>query len=128
MTAVRGDYEAQARVFKALGDETRLRLVAELARRGQVTCGEFAVMCDCSNSALTYHQRVLSDAGLIAVRRAGQFRVLTLRHETLDLLLPGFRARLAASAEDAPDVPHAIAVGAPGEPVGEGLAQTVPTM
>jgi DNA-binding transcriptional ArsR family regulator len=32
--------ERLARAFKALGDETRLRLIAELARRGEVTCGE----------------------------------------------------------------------------------------
>jgi len=105
VTVSGGDYEALARVFKALGDETRLRLVSELARRGQVTCGEFATMCACSNSALTYHQRVLSEAGLIAVRRAGQFRVLTLRRETLEAVLPGFLARLASAADGAISVP-----------------------
>ncbi len=104
MTVSGGGYEALARVFKALGDETRLRLVSELAQRGQVTCGEFATMCACSNSALTYHQRVLNEAGLIAVRRAGQFRVLTLRHETLEAILPGFLARLA-SADGAISIP-----------------------
>jgi DNA-binding transcriptional ArsR family regulator len=86
--------EGLAQVFKALGDETRLRLVAELARRGEVTCGEFAALCCCSNSALTYHQRVLSEAGLITVRRAGQYRVLALRREVLEDLLPGLLGRL----------------------------------
>lgn len=109
MTASGGGYEALARVFKALGDETRLRLVSELARRGQVTCGEFATMCACSNSALTYHQRVLNEAGLIAVRRAGQFRVLTLRHETLEAILPGFLARLASASDEAILVPSPLA-------------------
>jgi len=108
VTVTGGDYEALARVFKALGDETRLRLVSELAWRGQVTCGEFATMCACSNSALTYHQRVLSEAGLIAVRRAGQFRVLTLRRETLDAILPGFLARLASAAAGAIAVPSPL--------------------
>jgi DNA-binding transcriptional ArsR family regulator len=94
-----GEQERLARVFKALGDETRLRLVAELARRGEVTCGEFAVLCCCSNSALTYHQRILSEAGLITVRRAGQYRLLALRRETLEELLPGLLARLADVGE-----------------------------
>jgi ArsR family transcriptional regulator len=93
------DCERLARVFKALGDETRLRLITALARRGEVTCGEFAAMCACSNSALTYHQRILSEAGLIAVRRAGQFRVLTLRRETMDVLLPGFLDHLACGGD-----------------------------
>ena len=95
-TMVEGQ-EKLAKAFKALGDETRLRLVAELARRGEVTCGEFAMLCACSNSALTYHQRVLSEAGLIKVRRAGQYRRLSLRRETFENLLPGFLERLAAA-------------------------------
>jgi ArsR family transcriptional regulator, lead/cadmium/zinc/bismuth-responsive transcriptional repressor len=92
--------EGQARLaktFKALGDETRLRLIAELARRGEVTCGEFAMLCACSNSALTYHQRVLSEAGLIKVRRVGQYRLLSLRRESFESLLPGFLERLASA-------------------------------
>ena len=111
------DYERLAHIFKALGDETRLRLVAALAQRGEVTCGEFAVMCACSNSALTYHQRVLSEAGLIAVRRAGQFRVLTLRREALDAALPGFLERLARM-EETPSIDE-LARAAPA-PVGAG--------
>lgn len=94
------DAERLAQAFKALGDETRLRLVAELARRGEVTCGEFAVLCACSNSVLTYHQRVLSEAGLITVRRAGQYRVLALRRDTFDALLPGVLSRLAQVGVD----------------------------
>jgi predicted transcriptional regulator len=92
------DPDKLARVFKALGDETRMRLVVELARRGEVTCGEFATMCACSNSVLTYHQHVLSEAGLIRVRRAGQFRVLSLQRDTFDSVLPGLLQRLASSA------------------------------
>jgi len=93
--AVLVDQERLARVFKALGDETRLRLVAELALRGEVTCGRFAELCDCSPSALTYHQHILGEAGLITVRRAGQYRYLVLQRETLEELLPGLLATLA---------------------------------
>jgi DNA-binding transcriptional ArsR family regulator len=89
--------ERLAKTFKALGDETRLRLIAELAQRGEVTCGEFAALCACSNSALTYHQRVLSEAGLIKVRRAGQYRMLSLRRESFESLLPGFLERLTSA-------------------------------
>jgi DNA-binding transcriptional ArsR family regulator len=87
-----------AKALKALGDETRLRLVAELARRGEVTCGDFAALCACSNSALTYHQGVLSEAGLLHVRKAGQFRLLSLDRERFEELLPGFLSRLEGSA------------------------------
>ena len=102
--------ERLAQVFKALGDETRLRLVAELARRGEVTCGEFAALCACSNSVLTYHQRVLIEARLITVRRAGQFRVLALRHDTFDTLLPGMLSHLARVDTDEVDAGAAVPV------------------
>ena len=95
MSIVSGASERLAKVLKALGDETRLRLVAELARRGEMTCGEFAVACACSGSALTYHQRILTEAGLIRVRRRGQYRLLSLRRESFEELLPGFLDRLA---------------------------------
>ena len=95
------ELDALTRIFRALGDQTRLRLVAELAQRGELTCGEFAVLCACSNSALTYHQRILSDAGLIAVRRSGRFQVLALQRQLLDQALPGFLERLAGLPETA---------------------------
>ncbi len=90
-----------AKVLKSLGDETRLRLVTELARRGEVTCGDFAALCACSNSALTYHQKVLSEAGLLHVRKAGQFRLLSLDRERFEELLPGFLARLEGTVAPA---------------------------
>lgn len=116
------DLDALTRIFRALGDQTRLRLVSELAQRGELTCGEFAALCACSNSALTYHQRILSDAGVIAVRRAGRFRVVALQRDALDQALPGFLDRLARLAEVVPpeaqayaqdEFPLAHAVGSP---------------
>jgi DNA-binding transcriptional ArsR family regulator len=92
------DRSHMTRVFKALADETRLRLIAELAERGEVTCGEFAQLCACSNSTLTYHQRILCEAGLVTVRRSGQFRVLILQRDALEAVLPGFLQRLCSTA------------------------------
>ena len=97
------EQEHLARIFKALGDETRLRLLAGLAARGELSCGDFAALCECSNSTCTYHQRVLTEAGLIAVRKAGQYRMLTLQREVLDAALPGFLDRLAGPVERAAD-------------------------
>lgn len=91
------EWQTLAKALKALGDQTRLRLVVELARRGEVTCGEFAALCACSNSSLSYHQRILSEAGLINVRRFGQYRMISLRRDRFDDLLPGFIERIAGS-------------------------------
>jgi len=59
------------RVFKALGDETRLQLMALLLREGELC------VCDCvqalgtSQSKTSRHLRYLLNAGLVVDRREG---------------------------------------------------------
>ena len=63
-----------SRFYKALGDETRLRLVALLARqeRGNALCvGRLAAVLDTSASNVSQHLRVLKDLGLVRAERRG---------------------------------------------------------
>ncbi|MGC9347665.1 MAG: ArsR/SmtB family transcription factor [Anaerolineae bacterium] len=61
-----------ARFFKALGDETRLQLVALLARQepGQAMCvSRLACELGTSTSNVSQHLRVLKDLGLLRGER-----------------------------------------------------------
>lgn len=61
-----------ARFFRALGDETRLRLVALLAQQepGRAMCvGRLARELGVTDSAVSQHLRVLKDLGLVNVER-----------------------------------------------------------
>ena len=63
-----------ARLFKALGDETRLRLTALLARQqpGNALCvGRLAAELDTTTSNVSQHLRVLKDLGLVHGERRG---------------------------------------------------------
>jgi len=63
-----------ARFFKALGDETRLRLVALLARQepGNALCvGRLASELETTTSNVSQHLRVLKDLGLVRGERRG---------------------------------------------------------
>ena len=63
-----------ARFFKALGDETRLRLIALLARQepGNALCvGRLARELDTTASNVSQHLRVLKDLGLVRKERRG---------------------------------------------------------
>ncbi|MEJ2209606.1 MAG: metalloregulator ArsR/SmtB family transcription factor [Anaerolineae bacterium] len=63
-----------ARFFKALGDETRLRLVALLAQQqpGSALCvGRLARELGVTASAVSQHLRVLKDLGLVHATRRG---------------------------------------------------------
>lgn len=81
---------------KALADATRVRLLALVADRGAVCCGDLAKALDVSQATITHHLRVLSSAKLIETRRDGQFiRVRACRpgieacRAALNSLLPG---------------------------------------
>jgi len=62
------------RFFKALGDETRLCLVALLTEQepGSALCvGRLAQELDVTPSAVSQHLRVLKDLGLVQAERRG---------------------------------------------------------
>jgi ArsR family transcriptional regulator, arsenate/arsenite/antimonite-responsive transcriptional repressor len=63
-----------SRFFRALGDETRLHLVALLARQepGRALCvGRLARELEVTPSAVSQHLRVLKDLGLLRRERRG---------------------------------------------------------
>jgi len=63
-----------ARFYKALGDETRLRLVELLAqqeRRRALCVGRLAQELEVSSSTVSQHLRVLKDLGLVLRERRG---------------------------------------------------------
>lgn len=66
------DTHSLARFFKALGDQTRLRLIALLARQkpGQALCvGRLARELETTTSNVSQHLRVLKDLGLVRGER-----------------------------------------------------------
>ncbi|MGC5616217.1 ArsR/SmtB family transcription factor [Georgenia sp. Z1491] len=95
---------ALSRAFKALGDPTRLRLLASIGGHP----GDSACVCDLteplglSQSTVSHHLKVLREAGLIEGERRG-----TWVHYRL---LPGALRELGAALSDAAN--HAL----PGEP------------
>jgi len=102
-------------VLTALGDETRLAIIAILARNGEraMTCGQFLQFG--SKTAISYHVAKLREAGIIHVRPEGTKRLLTLRRSDLETRFPGFldtviastAATLLSDAYKSRDVPEA---------------------
>jgi DNA-binding transcriptional ArsR family regulator len=75
--------DARARVFSALGDPTRVLLVAELARRGTAPEHALAAPLPMSRQAVGKHLAVLRDAGLVVADRRGRETRYRLRTEAL---------------------------------------------
>lgn len=74
---------AGATVFAALGDETRLRLVARLCEDGPASITALTAGSKVSRQAITKHLRVMEDAGLVRVDRQGREAIWELRPERL---------------------------------------------
>jgi DNA-binding transcriptional ArsR family regulator len=65
-------YLAPLRVFSALGDETRLRLVEKLCERSPQSISELTSDTEVTRQAITKHLRILEDAGLVKNIREGR--------------------------------------------------------
>ena len=73
-----------APLFAALGDETRLRLLARLSANGPESISRLAEDAPVSRQAITKHLGVLSRAGFVRGRRRGRERFWQLRPARLD--------------------------------------------
>lgn len=74
---------ASARVFAALGDETRLRLVRRLSSGGPLSIARLTEGGAVSRQAVRKHLAVLSRAGLVRGSRRGREHVWRLAPERL---------------------------------------------
>lgn len=85
------DYGAYTTVFKAISDETRLKILDMLS------CGE---MCACdileefsiSQSTLSYHMKILSSSGLVKAVKDGSWMKYTLDRDKIESVESFFQA------------------------------------
>jgi len=77
--------EAAAAGFSALGDPIRLRILGELVEGQRCVC-ELLEEIGVAPNLLSYHLRVLRDAGLVEASRRGRWVDYRLAPEGLDAL------------------------------------------
>jgi DNA-binding transcriptional ArsR family regulator len=82
------------RVFRALGDVTRMRILEQLARRPRST-QELAPLVGLSEAGTSKHLRLLADAGVVTSRREGYYVVYSVVDERLESLTGDLRHALA---------------------------------
>jgi DNA-binding transcriptional ArsR family regulator len=61
------------KISKALADQTRLKIFEAISVKEQMNCGEIVSMRGVTPATVSHHLKILSEAGLIACRREGQF-------------------------------------------------------
>ena len=73
-----------APVFAALGDETRLALVARLSSEGPLSITRLTAGSSVTRQAVTKHLDVLAMAGLVSDVRRGRERIWELELDQMD--------------------------------------------
>jgi len=73
-----------APVFAALGDQTRLKLVARLSEQGPRSISELTAGASITRQAITKHLHVLAGVGLVRCTRRGRERIWELEARPLD--------------------------------------------
>jgi ArsR family transcriptional regulator len=76
------DLERASRLFHALSDGTRLSILHRL-RFGERCVCDLTDALDAAQSRLSFHLKVLKDAGLVSDRREGRWMYYTLNTDTL---------------------------------------------
>ncbi len=75
--------ENAIRVARALADPTRFRLFREVVTHGEICCRDLTSRLRVTQATVSHHLRILTDAGLVASRRDGQFSYFHARAETV---------------------------------------------
>lgn len=76
--------KAKARVFAALGDKTRLALVAQLCSGEPASISALADDSKITRQAITKHLGVLERAGIVSSVQSGRERLFQFEPEPLD--------------------------------------------
>jgi DNA-binding transcriptional ArsR family regulator len=66
-----GDMRELADIFKALGDDTRLQIMALLIQHGELCVCDIENVLEATQSKTSRHLRYLANAGLVTHRREG---------------------------------------------------------
>lgn len=100
MSPIDGRFEAQARVFAALGDPTRIAIVRRLSTGQACSITALAQATQLTRQAVTKHLHVLDAAGLVRGARTGRESRYALEPEPLEAA-QAYLAAISAQWDDA---------------------------
>lgn len=82
-------YIVQARVFKAMSDENRLKIL-ELLHEREYNASELLAEMDFGQSTLSHHMRILLSAGVVQARKNGKWTYYSLQKKHMKKWQDGF--------------------------------------
>ena len=80
---MKSDIETIVTISKALSDKSRIKILSEIARRKNITCGEAEKISGLSQPTVSHHLKVLNDAGLLNSVKDGKFSIISVNMKVL---------------------------------------------
>ncbi len=71
------------KVCKAMADKTRFEILKKIREMEEVSCGKITELFPLSQPTISYHLKILQDAGLLKVRKSAQFSYFSVNEEML---------------------------------------------
>jgi ArsR family transcriptional regulator len=93
------DESQLVKILKALGDRKRLRMMRAIAAAGELSCGQVRSHFNLSQPTISHHLKILADAGVIAVREAGQHHFISVNWPLVRRIAAFLPAGLMAAPE-----------------------------
>lgn len=78
-----------SKVFHALSEPNRLRIVRSIASKGEEVCTYYSYEFNISKSTVSHHIKTLRESGVIRVRVEGSNHFYSIRMEDLNERFPG---------------------------------------
>ncbi|CAG5080634.1 Arsenical resistance operon repressor; DNA-binding transcriptional repressor ArsR [Thermobacillus xylanilyticus] len=90
MNATEQNLKDAVKIYKALGEPTRLGIVLLLSRHANLSCTEIGERLNvASGSTLSHHLKQLADCGLIELsHKEGTYHYYRVRREVLERFVP----------------------------------------
>ncbi|HEX3072171.1 MAG TPA: metalloregulator ArsR/SmtB family transcription factor, partial [Ignavibacteriales bacterium] len=75
------DNKELIQIAKALSDNARAAMIAEIAKRGKISCGEIFESVKLAQPTVSHHLGILERAGLINVEKNGRFLSISINKD-----------------------------------------------
>ena len=95
------NYSRYAAVMKALGDETRIRII-DMLSTGELCACDILEEFHITQPTLSYHMKILVESGIVQSRKAGTWTRYSISQEVLGSLT-GFLDGISESVEGQTD-------------------------
>lgn len=90
------DDRSLVKALKALGHPMRFQMVQEIAKAGELSCGQIQERFPVAQPTISHHLKILTDAGILVQRRQGQHCFTSVNQEAVDTVLGSLPERLTS--------------------------------